>query len=76
MLRLLPVLFFHSATWPKGVQRMADQYMKDPVRVFVGSLDLNVSTLHMTDLALVFGFWTRAFFSQCLFSRGNSYKYM
>lgn len=30
-----------SATWPKGVQRMADQYMKDPVRVFVGSLDLN-----------------------------------
>ena len=23
---------------------MADQYMKNPVRVFVGSLDLNVST--------------------------------
>ena len=36
--------FFPSATWPKGVQRMADQYMKNPVRVFVGSLDLNVST--------------------------------
>ena len=32
-----------SATWPPGVQRMADQYMTDPVRVFVGSLDLNVS---------------------------------
>lgn len=30
-----------SATWPKGVQRMADQYMTNPVRVFVGSLDLN-----------------------------------
>ncbi|KXJ28996.1 probable ATP-dependent RNA helicase DDX43 [Exaiptasia diaphana] len=30
-----------SATWPPGVQRMADQYMTDPVRVFVGSLDLN-----------------------------------
>lgn len=30
-----------SATWPKSVQRMADQYMKDPMRVFVGSLDLN-----------------------------------
>ncbi|XP_073258696.1 probable ATP-dependent RNA helicase DDX43 [Porites lutea] len=30
-----------SATWPKGVQRMADQYLKNPVRVFVGSLDLN-----------------------------------
>lgn len=30
-----------SATWPKSVQRMADQYMNDPVRVFVGSLDLN-----------------------------------
>ena len=23
---------------------MADQYLKNPVRVFVGSLDLNVST--------------------------------
>lgn len=43
MLRLLPAFYFCSATWPKGVQRMADQYMKDPVRVFVGSLDLNVS---------------------------------
>ncbi|EDO39699.1 predicted protein, partial [Nematostella vectensis] len=30
-----------SATWPPGVQRMADQYMTDPVRVFVGCLDLN-----------------------------------
>ena len=36
--------FCYSATWPKSVQRMADQYMKDPMRVFVGSLDLNVST--------------------------------
>lgn len=36
--------FGYSATWPKGVQRMADQYLKNPVRVFVGSLDLNVST--------------------------------
>lgn len=41
------VFFFlicYSATWPKGVQRMADQYLNNPVRVFVGSLDLNVST--------------------------------
>lgn len=41
------IYFFYSATWPKGVQRMADQYMKDPVRVFVGSLDLNVSASSM-----------------------------
>merc|ERR1719466_732124 len=29
-----------SATWPEGVRRLAKQYMKDPVTVFVGSLDL------------------------------------
>ena len=45
---LLMAVFYYSATWPKGVQRMADQYMKDPVRVFVGSLDLNVSTVYQT----------------------------
>ena len=42
---LLCFFFCYSATWPKGVQRMADQYLKNPVRVFVGSLDLNVSKL-------------------------------
>ena len=35
-----------SATWPSGVQRMADNYLKNPVRTFVGSLDLNVSTVY------------------------------
>lgn len=30
---------------------MADQYLKNPVRVFVGSLDLNVST-HKICIAL------------------------
>ncbi|XP_069127188.1 probable ATP-dependent RNA helicase DDX53 [Argopecten irradians] len=29
-----------SATWPEGVRRMADAYLKDPFQVFVGSLDL------------------------------------
>jgi len=29
-----------SATWPESVRRLAKQYMKDPVTVFVGSLDL------------------------------------
>merc|ERR1719500_167058 len=29
-----------SATWPKNVRRLAKSYMKDPVTVFVGSLDL------------------------------------
>ena len=30
----------YSATWLPGVQRIADQYLKDPVRVNVGSMDL------------------------------------
>ncbi|KAK3763622.1 hypothetical protein RRG08_057043 [Elysia crispata] len=29
-----------SATWPPAVQEMADRYMKDPFKVFVGTLDL------------------------------------
>lgn len=29
-----------SATWPPGVRRLADSYMKDPIQVNVGSLDL------------------------------------
>ena len=29
-----------SATWPPGVRRLAESYMKDPVMVYVGSLDL------------------------------------
>ncbi|XP_003707581.1 putative ATP-dependent RNA helicase DDX43 [Megachile rotundata] len=33
-----------SATWPQGVRRLAQSYMKDPIQVFVGSLDL--ATVH------------------------------
>ena len=29
-----------SATWPANVRRLAQSYMKNPVTVFVGSLDL------------------------------------
>ncbi|KAE8747204.1 hypothetical protein FOCC_FOCC006071 [Frankliniella occidentalis] len=29
-----------SATWPEGVRRLAQSYMKDPVQVFIGTLDL------------------------------------
>lgn len=29
-----------SATWPTGVRRLAESYMKDPIQVNVGSLDL------------------------------------
>lgn len=29
-----------SATWPEGVRRLTNQYMKDPVQVWVGTLDL------------------------------------
>ena len=32
--------FFFSATWPEGVRRLAQSYMKNPIQVFIGSLDL------------------------------------
>lgn len=31
-----------SATWPTGVRRLAQSYMKDPFQINVGSLDLAV----------------------------------
>ena len=34
-----------SATWPPGVRRLADAYLKDPYQVYVGSLDLRVSVV-------------------------------
>ena len=33
-------VYCYSATWPSGVRRLATRYMKDPLQVFVGSLDL------------------------------------
>jgi ATP-dependent RNA helicase DDX43 len=30
----------HSATWPEGVRRLAQSYTKDPIQVFIGTLDL------------------------------------
>lgn len=35
---------YFSATWPQGVRRLAQSYMKHPIQVFVGSLDL--ATVH------------------------------
>jgi ATP-dependent RNA helicase DDX43 len=29
-----------SATWPSSVRRLAINYMKDPIQVYVGTLDL------------------------------------
>ena len=29
-----------SATWPAGVRRLAQSYMKTPIQVFIGTLDL------------------------------------
>ena len=35
------ILFqFFSATWPAGVRRLAQSYMKNPVQVCIGTLDL------------------------------------
>lgn len=46
-------IFMHSATWPEGVRRLAKQYMKDPVQVQVGSLDLTVSQFSVMILVVM-----------------------
>ncbi|KAL0964425.1 hypothetical protein UPYG_G00323670 [Umbra pygmaea] len=40
-----------SATWPSGVRRLAKTYLKNPMMVYVGTLDLAaVNTVHQTVL--------------------------
>ncbi|CAK1593973.1 unnamed protein product [Parnassius mnemosyne] len=41
-----------SATWPPGVRRLAESYMKDPIQVNVGSLDL--AAVHTVTQKLMF----------------------
>ncbi|KAG6448127.1 probable ATP-dependent RNA helicase DDX43 [Manduca sexta] len=41
-----------SATWPSGVRRLAQSYMKDPIQVNVGSLDL--AAVHTVTQKLLF----------------------
>lgn len=41
-----------SATWPTGVRRLAESYMKDPIQVNVGSLDL--AAVHTVTQKLMF----------------------
>lgn len=45
--------FFFSATWPDGVRRLAKSYLKDPMMVYVGTLDLMVRFID----SLLSGFW-------------------
>ena len=40
MIFLLRQTVMTSATWPENVRRLAQGYMKNPVTVFIGSLDL------------------------------------
>lgn len=37
---IIVIFVLNSATWPPGVRRLAQSYMKDPLQVYVGSLDL------------------------------------
>lgn len=38
-----PLHSVFSATWPDGVRRLAKSYLKNPMMVYVGTLDLAVS---------------------------------
>jgi len=37
--------FFISATWPQEVRRIAARYMRNPIQVYIGTLDLAVCIL-------------------------------
>ena len=40
---IIIIISYLSATWPAGVRRLAESYMKEPFQVTVGTLDLRVS---------------------------------
>lgn len=40
--------FVSSATWPYAVRRLAQSYLKEPMIVYVGTLDLVVSLIFIT----------------------------
>ena len=40
--------FISSATWPYAVRRLAQSYLKEPMIVYVGTLDLIVSLFFIT----------------------------
>ena len=40
---IIIITSYLSATWPAGVRRLAESYMKEPFQVTVGTLDLRVS---------------------------------
>jgi len=40
---LISLPFPFSATWPDGVRRLAKSYLRNPMIVYVGTLDLAVS---------------------------------
>jgi ATP-dependent RNA helicase DDX43 len=37
---MIMIVLCCSATWPEGVRRLAQSYMKNPIQVFIGTLDL------------------------------------
>jgi ATP-dependent RNA helicase DDX43 len=41
-----------SATWPPEVRRLATSYMTDPVTVFIGSLDLVLILIEVTNIVI------------------------
>jgi superfamily II DNA/RNA helicase len=36
---------FFSATWPEDVRRIAARYMRNPIQIYIGTLDLAVCLL-------------------------------
>jgi ATP-dependent RNA helicase DDX43 len=38
---------FFSATWPEDVRRIAARYMRNPIQIYVGTLDLAVCILYI-----------------------------
>lgn len=36
------ILSLFSATWPEDVRRIAARYMRNPIQIYVGTLDLTV----------------------------------
>jgi hypothetical protein len=45
---MIVLIIYFSATWPEDVRRIAARYMRNPIQIYVGTLDLAVCIFYIS----------------------------
>ena len=67
-----------SATWPKEIQKLANDFMNDPTQIFIGNQELTINS-NITQIVEVVGEFDKnkkfmQFFEQATFTGGKVKK--